>query len=165
MHRRAAILALSGLAALLGGCASTGMAKPHAATVPSTPSTRAVVGGGVTAAPPTTAPVRAVRLTEAANGATIHVSKDNTVAVVLNSTYWTFTTQTTTVLQPIGSESVAPAPTGTCARGAGCGTASATYKAITAGQASVTAFRTICGEDLRCTGHNGAYHVQIVVAP
>ena len=40
----------------------------------------------------------------------------------------------------------------------------ATFSALRAGRAVVTAHRTSCGEALRCTGNQGSYAVTVMVS-
>ena len=98
------------------------------------------------------------------NGTTVRIGKGATVVVALSSTYWTFpNAPNPAVLQPVGDVTTTPAPIGTCVPGGGCGTVTATYKAVGGGQATIGAARTTCGEALRCTGNQGSYSVLVVV--
>ncbi len=57
---------------------------------------------------------------------------------------------------------VTPA-TGHCVAGQGCGTVSATWTAVAAGTATVTAGRTVCGEALACGPGQRTYRVTVTV--
>ncbi|MDQ6614296.1 MAG: hypothetical protein M3083_06025 [Actinomycetota bacterium] len=116
-------------------------------------STTRVVAGGT------------LGLSNAADGTTVRVVKSTTIVVSLSSTYWRFlpTAPFGPVLQQVGDVTIAPARIGTCIPGAGCGTASVTYKAVGTGQAQISASRTTCGEAMLCQGKAGSYSVQVVV--
>jgi hypothetical protein len=86
------------------------------------------------------------------------------VVVQLASLYWGFPNPPDpSILRPVGSPTLVPAPVGTCVPGGGCGTATATFTAVGAGSTQVSASRTTCGEALLCTGGNGSYAVHVVV--
>lgn len=92
------------------------------------------------------------------------VAKGSTIQVVLASIYWMFPPAIKpSVLAPVGTPVTAPAPIGTCMPGVGCGTVTATYKAVGTGTATISASRTTCGEALVCTGDNGSWSVAVVV--
>jgi hypothetical protein len=105
-----------------------------------------------------------VRLAEANNGRTITVAKGATITVVLVSTSWMFSSLPGSVLQQVGPVAYAPAPINACVPGQGCGTVTVTYNAVGAGSARVNASRSQCGEARACTGSEGTYFVQVVVA-
>jgi hypothetical protein len=82
------------------------------------------------------------------SGRRIPVHVGAVVQVVLDSTYWMFSTPASPVLRSLSAPVSAPG-TG-CVAGAGCGTITARYRVTAAGIVELTARRTICGEALRC---------------
>jgi hypothetical protein len=83
--------------------------------------------------------------------------------VRLSSTYWVFgSSSNNAVLRSAGPQVASPQPSG-CVPGGGCGVVTATFEAITAGQADVTAARTSCGEALRCTAEQSKYRLTVSV--
>jgi hypothetical protein len=174
LRRRAATtLAAAAAAALLGGC---GTATPQAATsspaptaAPATATATATATAAATAsAVPTGAPSAApasVQVTDADNGGTVAVAVGGTVTAVLHSTYWQFDPPSDpAVLRAQGPQTTSPAPRGTCVPGGGCGTVTATFRALRPGRSLITAERTSCGEALRCTGGAGHFSVTVVVS-
>src|SRR5207302_4854531 len=128
---------------------------PTATATPS-PAPRVIV----TPAPPSSRDV-----SEADNGSTVSLRTGGTLRVVLHSTYWQFDPASDpTVLRSTGDPTSSPDPPGSCVPGGGCGTVTATFQALRAGRAVVTAHRTSCGEALRCTGRQGSYTVTVVVS-
>jgi hypothetical protein len=84
--------------------------------------------------------------------------------VILASTYWSFSDSSKpAVLRSDGSAKVVPHLSG-CVPGQGCGTVTATFKALTVGTATIVAARTVCGEALRCRGSEGHYQVTVRVS-
>ena len=103
-----------------------------------------------------------VTVTEADNGRTVTVAQGSVLTVTLHSTYWTFGgSSNSAVLQEVGQPVASP---GSCRPGFGCGQVSATFTAVGAGRADVTASRSSCGEALSCTGGSGSFRVSIVVS-
>ena len=83
--------------------------------------------------------------------------------MVLSSTYWQFQPSSDpSVLRAEGSPATSPSPG--CVPGAGCGTATATFTALSPGQATIVATRTSCGEAMLCQGSAGHYQIEVVVA-
>lgn len=83
---------------------------------------------------------------------------------MLSSTYWKFHgSSNTAVLHPLGLPEVRPQPSG-CVPGSGCGTATATYRAVAAGRVQVVATRTSCGEAMGCTAASGRFVLYVIVA-
>lgn len=112
---------------------------------------------------PTTAAVR-MTLDESAAGTTVTVRPGTQIVVVLHSTYWMFPTKPDpAILMQVGA--LAYAPTMPCIPGGGCGTVSATFQAVRAGQALISASRTSCGEAMGCTGNQGSFTVTVVISP
>ena len=145
-------LAAVALAALLGGCGAAASPSAPAAS----PAPRVIV----TPAPPSSRDV-----SEADNGSTVSLRTGGTLRVVLHSTYWQFDPASDpTVLRSTGDPTSSPDPPGSCVPGGGCGTVTATFQALRAGRAVVTAHRTSCGEALRCTGNQGSYAVTVMVS-
>jgi hypothetical protein len=103
-------------------------------------------------------------VSERADGKTIHLCARQKLVVRLHSTYWQdVATTNTSVLRKSGATVVRPAPPTACVPGAGCGTATARFVAITRGTARVTAHRSLCGEALPCGSRNGSFVVVVVV--
>jgi len=106
--------------------------------------------------------------TDSDNGGTIVLRPGQKLKVVLSSTYWQFQDSSDrAVLRLDGQPQYAPRSTdpsgASCVPGQGCGTATAIFRAISAGQATVTATRNACGEALRCTGSQGSYMLNVIV--
>src|SRR5215831_13512450 len=103
-----------------------------------------------------------VTVTEADNGRTVTAAQGSVVTVTLHSTYWTFAgSSNSAVLQAVGQPLASP---GSCPPGVGCGQVTATFTAVGAGRADVTASRSSCGEALSCTGGSGSFRVSVVVS-
>src|SRR5215471_14929723 len=97
---------------------------------------------------------------ETDNGRTLRVATGGQLVVTLHSTYWTFGgSSNSAVLQEVGQPVVSP---GSCPPGVGCGQVTATFTAVGAGRADVTASRSSCGEALSCTGSTGSFRVSVV---
>ena len=113
-------------------------------------------------ATPAPAPA-ALTLTEAQNGATVHVARGQMIVLVLHSTYWKVVgSSDPAVVQPSGGSQVQPSPG--CVPGQGCGTVTTTFVAAADGSAMLTASRTTCGEALRCTEAQARFSVTVAVA-
>jgi hypothetical protein len=141
---------LIGLGLLLAAC-SVGVAA-----TPSTPIF------SPTATPGATTSLRQV--SEADNGRSVTVPVGSEVTVVLGNTYWQIAgSSDPAVLVLVSGPTASAAGMTACVPGAGCGTASAVFRAVAPGRATITASRTTCGEALRCTGTAGVYEVTIVV--
>jgi len=111
---------------------------------------------------PTPTPA-ALTLTEAQNGATVHVARGQMIVLVLHSTYWKVVgSSDPAVVQPSGGSQVQPSPG--CVPGQGCGTVTTTFVAAADGSAMLTASRTTCGEALRCTEAQARFSVTVAVA-
>ena len=133
---------------------------------------RAAGGGGGPAgtasaaavAPPSDA-VGTVTAGDADNGRTLTLSVGDKLVVRLASTYWRFSTPAGGgPLVGLGPAEVTASPPGAgCVPGAGCGAVVATFRAVLAGQETVSADRTTCGEAMRCTGGAGTYRLYLVV--
>jgi hypothetical protein len=127
-------------------------ARPTQAPSSQTPAIASPTTGGDT-----------ITASDGDNGGTLSLNPGQRLRVVLDSTYWTFNESSNPqVLRLDGQPSVSPQPSG-CVPGAGCGTTTATYVAVSDGTAVVTATRTSCGEAEGCTGASGQYSVQVVV--
>jgi predicted secreted protein len=102
--------------------------------------------------------------TDADNGKTITIKVGQRLEIRLSSTYWVFgSSSNIAVLRSAGPQVASPQPSG-CVPGGGCGVVTATFDAIRAGQADVTAARTSCGEALRCTAEQSKYRLTVSVA-
>ena len=157
---------------------STPTSTSATATVPSSPATGGGTsvggtntafhsGGATTSAPVATTPAPSggstLTATGADNGHTLTMNPGQRLRVQLDSTYWNFEgSSNQAVLRGDGETTVRPEPSG-CVPGAGCGTATAYFIAVTAGRATVTASRSSCGEALACTGSNGHWSVTVLV--
>jgi hypothetical protein len=142
-------------AAVIGGRVLAGTATVGRTTGGGTPSASAAPGDG-----PAT-----VTATDADNDHSVNLAVGDRLVVALASTYWHFTAlDTTGILAGQGPGVVAAtAPGHGCVPGAGCGTVTIRYAAVAAGQVTVAADRTICGEAMRCTGTSGTYRLHVVV--
>jgi hypothetical protein len=154
-----AVIAMAGLCAL-SGCGTAGNAASPAAT-PASPA--------ATSPPAAAAPTAAAKVVvdEHSNGRAVHVAAGTTVVVVLHNTYWHFGPPPAGgMLAEVGQPSAAPRRPGAggCMPGMGCGTVTATFRAVGAGTAVIRASRTTCGEALRCRAGQGRFAVTIVVA-
>jgi hypothetical protein len=93
----------------------------------------------------------------------VSIHRGDTLRVVLHSTYWMFGAPSNgAVLSPQGDPTVAPSQP--CVPGGGCGTVTEVYAARAAGQSTVQASRTSCGEAMACTGSNGKYALAVTVS-
>src|SRR5579859_517064 len=103
-----------------------------------------------------------VNLGDGNNGQRVSVPAGDRVVVQLSTTFWSFEgSSDSSVLNQVGSAAVSPRSG--CVPGAGCGTTTATFDAVHAGRADITATRTSCGEAMRCVGDQGSYLVTVVV--
>ena len=119
---------------------------------------------GSTSRPRSEARPRLVTLTYGDNGRSVEIHTGDSVNVILSSTYWSFQDSSNpNVLRSGGSAKVVPQPSG-CVPGQGCGTVTATFKAVSVGAATIVAMRTVCGEALRCNATNGHYQVAVSVS-
>lgn len=143
---------LSGIA--LAACTNVTSASPLAHTVPST------------VAPTTTAEPHTVYAGDNDNGHTITVATGDRLVIQLTSTYWQLDPPTPTSVLRVEQEPTASAPPPSarqCLPGMGCGTVTATYRALSPGAAVVTASRTTCGEARRCVDAQGSYRLTVLV--
>jgi hypothetical protein len=102
-----------------------------------------------------------VSLVQADQGRHVSVTKNSTVVVRLNSTYWQFQPPTATgVLHLLGMNVHRDAGG---VPGSGRGTVVARYRATSAGQAVVSATRRVCGEALACSASQRSFRVTVVV--
>jgi hypothetical protein len=147
------------------GCTGSGSGpapRPSALTSAGTP-TAASLSASPPAAATTGAAGTEITATDKDNGRTVTLGRGRRVRIVLSSTYWHFQgSSDPAVLRIDGQPRVSPQPSG-CVPGAGCGTATATYLAVAAGDAVITATRTSCGEAMGCTGGNDRYSLRVVV--
>ena len=159
---------------------TTTAARPRGSTAPtSTPgststavaasSTSAVVPSTASKAvppPPVTtttvaAPVT-LTLTDTDSGRTVTVPDGSTVIVKLAADNWTIhDSSDPAVLAMQGAPAQQRADCGY--PGGTCGSTRATFRADSAGRATVTAGRSYCGEAIRCTPKTGAWSVTVVV--
>ncbi|SRR5258705_1575554 len=150
MRVRTVIIVVASVAALvLGGCARS-----------SSESTQPV-----TEVPSPTAASKTVVATDTDNGRTLTLAINDQLVVELASTYWQYAAlDSGTPLNTLGPPSVAATPPGKgCVPGAGCGTVTARFIAVAAGQVTIAADRTSCGEALRCVGTEGTYRLNVLV--
>lgn len=97
-------------------------------------------------------------------GHTVTVARGARVVVQLNNTYWRIRgSADPAVVRETGRERVAPAKPGTCLPGVGCGTVTASFRAVGRGTTHLRAGRGTCGEARTCTGGQGRYDVTIRV--
>jgi predicted secreted protein len=108
--------------------------------------------------------VKTETVTDHANGQTIDLQQGQVLQVVLSSTYWQIHGSSNgAVLSLLSGPNTLPQQSG-CVTGQGCGTVTAAYRAVAAGQAQVTASRGTCGEALGCTGANSQFVVHVIVS-
>jgi predicted secreted protein len=102
-----------------------------------------------------------VSVRQADQGRRISVTKNSTVVVRLNSTYWRLQPASGSgVLHLIGTNVHRDA---NGVPGSGRGTIVARYRAASAGQAVVSATRTVCGEAMACSPTQRSFRVTVVV--
>ena len=95
---------------------------------------------------------------------TVSVARGARVVLVLHNTYWRIRgSPDPSVVRQTGPERHAPAPVGKCVPGEGCGTVSASFRAVGRGTTHLRAGRKTCGEARLCTGDQGRYQVTIRV--
>jgi hypothetical protein len=106
-----------------------------------------------------------VNASDTDNGATVTMRRGGTLKLTLHSTYWTVSgSSDASVLHERGTPVTRPAPRSAhCVPGQGCGTVSATFTAMKAGRADVTASRTTCGEAMLCAPAQARYVLHVVV--
>jgi hypothetical protein len=139
------LVALVGLVLLLAGC-SVGSAASPSGPSPTPAATNQQVN-------------------EADNGQSVTVAVGSEVTLLLANTYWMVQASSDpSVLALVSGPTASGAAPSACLPGMGCGTITATFRALKEGQATITASRTTCGEALLCTGSAGAYEVIIVVS-
>ena len=128
----------------------------HPAAVPSSRSRTSTSNG------PFSAP-EVVTVSDADNGRTVTLTRREVLKVVLNSTYWQITgSSDSAVLRPRGPAQVNPQPEG-CVPGAGCGTVTQSFVAVSSGLAAVTATRSSCGEAEGCLPSAAEWKVTVRV--
>jgi hypothetical protein len=106
----------------------------------------------------------AVRLGWGDKGHTVSVARGARVVVALHNTYWRIrgSSDPSVVRQTVGQRT-APAAPNTCLPGVGCGTVTASFRAVAPGTTHLRADRRSCGEARTCTGGQGRYLVTIRV--
>jgi hypothetical protein len=112
-------------------------------------------GGKPAGGQPSTVSVR-----QSDQGRRVSVTKNSTVVVRLDSTYWQIQPPSSGVLHLI-STSVHRDAGGV--PGSGHGTVIARYRAAAAGQAVVSATRRVCGEAMACAPAQRSFRVTVVV--
>jgi hypothetical protein len=142
-------LVLAGCAAFSTGCAATS-AQPGPGTSPS-------------ASPSTTVAGNPLVLDEHAKGKTITVTVGTSVKLILHSSYWNIKNSSSPkVLAETGGPTQLPvAPT--CPPGVGCNPVQATFTAMTAGTAVLSASRISCGEAMLCAPAQRHFQVTVIV--
>ena len=178
---------LAGLTVLLAACVggagssptSSATSGPGTSVVPPVPTATApqavedspsyTVSPAIsTPAPPVppaqTAAPAGSPVTEADNGRSLTLHVGSEVTLVLHNLYWQISKSSDPgVLALVSGPTYSAAGSISCIPGTGCGTVTTVFRALTAGQATVTASRKSCGEVLACTGTAGAYRVTFVV--
>jgi hypothetical protein len=97
-------------------------------------------------------------------GRTVSVERGARILLELHNTYWRIRgSSDSAVVRQTGPERLAPGPPGKCLPGVGCGTVTASFRAVGPGTAHLRAGRTTCGEARVCTGGQGRYDVAIRV--
>ena len=127
-----------------------------------------VTGAGTAATAPDLSPPASnagdpLTLSDADNGRTIQLTRGAEFRLVLRSTYWRPNgTSNPAVVAAEGPPTTA-AGSEACVPGAGCGTVTQSFVAVGAGQAEVSADRSLCGEALRCRPGQQHFAVSLVV--
>ncbi|MBO0871096.1 MAG: protease inhibitor I42 family protein, partial [Micromonosporaceae bacterium] len=137
--------------------------SPAVVTAVSSPAT---AGPSVATAAPPPGPSSSstVVATDADNGGSVTLATGELLTVRLASTYWHFAATGPGVLQQQGAPRVDARPPGiACVPGGGCGTVTATFRAVAPGRVQLTATRTSCGEARGCTGNQGVFRLTVVV--
>jgi hypothetical protein len=141
-------LMLAALAGTATGCAATA----------SRPAPGTALGPGTAQSP-----AGQLLIEDAANGKTVTVSVGTRVQLLLHSSYWGINASSRPdVLAQAGAPAYLPATTA-CAPGMGCRPVRATFRAVRAGTAVLTADRTTCGEALRCPPGKSHFRVTVIV--
>lgn len=147
--RSGAVVALCAGCIMLASCGGLARVAPSSAT------------GQPTLSPTGTTSAGSLRVGDDQNGKTITLHPGQTMTLVLSSTAWTIQgSSDPQVLAQVGTAVASPAAT--CPYG-GCGTVSATFRAVAAGMAHVSASRSSCGEAMGCTSAAGTYQITVVV--
>jgi hypothetical protein len=151
---------LAGLASLLCAASLAGCTGGASSGQPgSLPNQSLAVTAG-----PSSPCGHAITLRDDANGSSVSACVGQRLTVALGSTYWSGPVSSNPlVLQPLGGPQLAPASPGTCVPGAGCGTLTESFVAAATGTATVTATRTLCGEDVQCPASQRAFAVRVAV--
>ncbi|MQY40308.1 hypothetical protein SRB17_83410 [Streptomyces sp. RB17] len=137
-------------------CLLTGCSGGAAGSLPATPPPDS--GTSAASASHSSGPLV---LDERTRGTTVRVTTGTLVVVRLHSTYWsTPAGSNPQVLAPSGAGTT---PAATCPPGRGCGTSSARFTARRPGTAHITAWRTSCGEAMRCSPGQERYEVTVTV--
>jgi len=154
--RRVALALVAVAITGLTGCSAVGAPHPSptASVSASVPSPRAG-----TTTPESVAGV--VSVDESQNGMTVTVQAGDRIVATLHSTYWQFAAPSG-VLQPRGDAVTTPDPKGSCLPGVGCGTVRLTALAASAGEGTLSASRTSCGEAMGCPPGQGSWSVHVV---
>jgi hypothetical protein len=101
-------------------------------------------------------------VSEKDNGHTLSVQPGDTVVLRLHSTYWHVDTPASDAVLKLVGHAV-HAALHSCPPGVGCGTVTATFRVLHAGDGEVLAGRTTCGEALRCAGGDGHFRLTLDV--
>jgi len=96
-------------------------------------------------------------------GHTVNVSRGTHILVKLSNTYWHVSRSSNRAVIRKRGKTVRREG-GTCPPGVGCGTTIARFLAVGNGTAHIRAWRTSCGEALKCTHGQGRYDVAIRVS-
>ena len=101
---------------------------------------------------------------DAANGTTVRVQAGGRIVVILASSYWTILgSSAPAVVRQNGPATLLPPPPGGCIPGGGCRPVRASFTALTAGRAIITAHRITCGEALLCGPSHRWYRLTVIV--
>lgn len=111
-------------------------------------------------------PTSTTEIGEANKDQSLAISVGATVTLVLHNIYWKVQgSSNPAVLALVGPPVYSGAGPIACIPGTGCGTLTASFKAVAPGSAVIFASRTSCGEALQCTGGAGTFEVTVVVTP
>ena len=138
------------------------MSAPASATASA--DAAAPASPGASQAAPAAAPSGELDISETAKGETLTVEVGATIRLILHNTYWNIEQGNPAAVLALAAAPVySAAGAVACIPGTGCGTVTATFRALATGRAVISASRTSCGEALACTGGNGAFEVTVIV--
>lgn len=115
------------------------------------------------ASPPATVAGNPLLIEDGANGQTVQVPVGARVELLLHSSYWDIAPSSRPGVLAETSPPTDLPVTPTCPPGVGCNPVEATFSALQAGSAVLSASRTSCGEAMACTPDQRHFQVTVVV--